>query len=62
MSDPEGTGGEAPQKKRGGESENRWLRLETLKPEGEDPMAPMPKAARCGQRGGVDGDEKGLHA
>jgi len=32
MLDPEGAGDEAPQKKKGGEGENRWPRLETLKP------------------------------
>jgi len=60
--DPKGAGDGAPQKKRGGEGENRWPRLETLKPEGESPMAPMPMPVRGGQRGGVDGDEKDLHA
>jgi len=55
----EGAGDGAPQK--GGQVENRRPWLETLKPRGEGPMAPMPKAARHGQRGGVDGDEKGLH-
>jgi len=50
------------EKKRGGKAKNCKPWLETLKPEGKGPTAPMPKAARCGQRGGVDGDEKGLHA
>jgi len=64
MSDPEGAGDEAPWKG-GGKSENRWPRLETLKlrrhkSPSEDPTAPMPMPVRGGQRGGVDGDEKGL--
>jgi len=45
---------------RGGASENCRPRLETLKPKGEGPTAPMPMPVRGGQRGGVDGDEKGL--
>jgi len=31
-------------------------------PEGEGLTAPVPMPVRGGQRGGVDGDEKGLHA
>jgi len=57
--DPEGAGDKAHQK-RGGKCKNRRPQLETLKPEGEGPTAPMPKPVRGGQRGGVDGDEKGL--
>jgi len=62
MSGPEGAEDEAPQKKKGGEGGNHRPQLETLKPKGEGPTAPMPKAVRHGQRGGVNGDEKGLYA
>jgi len=54
--------GQGALEKTGGNAKNHWLQLETLKPGGEGPTAPMPKAVRHGQRGGVDGDEKGLHA
>jgi len=60
MSGLEGTGDEAPWEGGGNENCRPWL--ETLKPEGEGPTAPMPKAMRHGQRGGVDRDEKGLYA
>jgi len=51
----------------GGKAKNRRPQLETLKPRrhmnlGEGPTAPMPMPMRGGQRGGVNRDEKGLHA
>jgi len=57
--------GRGASEKRGGEGENRWPRLETLKPRrltnlGKGPTAPMPMPVKGGQRGGVDGDERGL--
>ena len=64
---PEKAQGTGCLRKEGGEGENRWPWLETLKPRrpknlGEGPTAPMPMPVKGGQRGGVDRDEKGLHA